>query len=187
MVPVSVRADADRGALGNRVATMYAPLPLWVDDPVERLAEIHRETVDLKQSGQAVGAEAITRLAGFAPPTVLAQAARLQSRQRFFNLTVTNVPGPQFPLYLCGRRLLSIHPQVPLAENVRLGIAVLSYDGTLDFGLVADLDGLPDLDVVADALRSSIDELAEAAGAAGSSRNGAVRRRRRAQRASTRT
>jgi len=120
---------------------------------------------DLKESGQAVGAEMITSLADFAPPTILAQAARLQAVQRFFNLTVTNVPGPQFPLYLLGRRLSRVYPQVPLAENCALGIAIMSYDGQIDFGLVADYDALPDLDLVADALREAIAELAAAAGA----------------------
>ncbi len=171
MVPVSVRADAERGALGNRVATLYAPLPIYAEDPLERYRTVHQAMAGLKQSGQAVGAEAVTRLAGFAPPTVLAQAARLQGRQRFFNLTVTNVPGPQTPLYLCGRRLLSMHPMVPLAERVRLGIAVLSYAGRLDFGLVADYDGVPDLEVLAGDLRASIEELAEITGEGGR-RNG---------------
>ena len=88
----------------------------------------------LKESGQAVGAELLTQLAGFAPPTVLSQASRLQSAQRAFNVVVTNVPGPQFPLYMLGRRLLRIYPQVPLVRNTALGIAIMSYDGTLNFG-----------------------------------------------------
>jgi WS/DGAT/MGAT family acyltransferase len=164
MVPVSVRADAERGALGNRVTTMYAPLPVHEADPVARFGLIHAAMAGLKESGQAVGAEALTRLTGFAPPTILAQAARLQARQRLFNLTVTNVPGPQFPLYLLGRRLLRIFPQVPLAGNAALGIAIMSYDGTVNFGLLGDYDAMPDLDVVAGALRRAIDELAAAAG-----------------------
>ena len=103
----------------------------------------------LKESGQAVGAQVLTELAGFAPPTMLAQAARLQARQRFFNLVVTNVPGPQFPLYMLGRRLRAIYPLVPLAQNTALGIAIMSYDGQLDFGLLGDYDALPDLDELA--------------------------------------
>ena len=94
MVPISVRADAARGALGNQVAAMYAPLPVGLGDVVERYRFVHGAMQGLKESGQAVGAQAITRLADAAAPTVLDQAARLQSRQRFFNLTVTNVPGP---------------------------------------------------------------------------------------------
>jgi diacylglycerol O-acyltransferase len=94
MVPVSVRADEEHGALGNRVAAMMAPLPVWCEDPAERLRLINRTMGDLKGSGQAVGAEILTGLAGFAPPTIASQAARLQPAQRFFNLVVTNIPGP---------------------------------------------------------------------------------------------
>jgi diacylglycerol O-acyltransferase / wax synthase len=117
----------------------------------------------LKESGQAVGAEVLTSLAGFAPPTILAQAARLQTRQRLFNLTVTNVPGPQVKLYLMGRLLLRLYPKVPLIENAALGIAIMSYDGRIDFGLLADYDALPDLDDVATALDGAIAELSAAA------------------------
>jgi diacylglycerol O-acyltransferase len=166
MVPMSVRAEAERGALGNRVTAMYAPLPVYAADPVERFQIVHEAMKGLKESGQAVGAEVITQLAGFAPPTVLAQASRLQSSQRLFNVVVTNVPGPQFPLYMLGRRLLRIYPQVPLVRNTALGIAIMSYDGTLNFGLLGDYDALPDLDDLAAALRDAIAELAAAAGVA---------------------
>jgi len=165
MVPVSIRADIERGALGNRVAAMWATLPLGVTDPVQRLHAISEEMREVKQSGQAVGAEILTHLSGFAPPTIMAQAARLQARQRLFNLVVTNVPGPQFPLYLLGRELEAIYPMVPLAENTALGIAILSYNGQLNFGLVSDYDALADVELLADELRASIDELAAAAGA----------------------
>jgi diacylglycerol O-acyltransferase / wax synthase len=165
MVPMSVRADADRGALGNQVTTMYAPLPVWAADPRERFAVVHAAMSGLKESGQAVGAEILTRLTGFAPPTVMAQAARLQTRQRMFNLTVTNVPGPQFPLFLQGRRLQRIFPQVPLAGNAALGIAIMSYDGTMNFGLLADYDALPDLDHLAALLEAEIAELGALAAA----------------------
>ena len=119
---------------------------------------------DLKESGQAVGAQVLTELTGFAPPTIMAQAARLQARQRLFNLVVTNVPGPQVPLYMLGRELEALYPMVPLAENTALGIAIMSYNGQLNFGLVSDFDALRDLEVLADELRHSIDELATAAG-----------------------
>ena len=165
MVPVSVRADIERGALGNRVAAMWTTLPVGVTDPVQRLHEVSAEMKDVKESGQAVGAEILTHLSGFAPPTIMAQAARLQARQRLFNLVVTNIPGPQFPLYLLGRELEAIYPMVPLAENTALGIAILSYNGQLNFGLVADFDALADVEVLADELRASIDELVAAAGA----------------------
>ncbi len=164
MVPVSVRADTERGALGNRVAAMWAPLPVGVEDPAECLEQIRLAMENLKRSGQAVGAQALTNLAGFAPPTILSQAARLQARQRYFNLVVTNVPGPQFPLYLLGRRLRSLYPVVPLARRQALGIAVMSYNGHLDFGLLGDYDALPDLDEIALDLEHSIRWLARAAG-----------------------
>ncbi len=164
MVPVSIRADVERGALGNRVAAMWAPLPVGIIDPVERLETISRDMAGIKSSGQAVGAQVLTELTGFAPPTIMAQAARLQAHQRMFNLVVTNVPGPQFPLYMLGRRLHAMYPMVPLAENQALGIAIMSYDGQLNFGLNADFDALPDLEALADELRASIEELVAAAG-----------------------
>ncbi len=180
MVPVSVRADVERGALGNKVAAMWSPLPVGTEDPVQRLLAISREMEGIKESGQAVGAQVLTELTGFAPPTIIAQAARLQARQRLFNLVVTNVPGPQFSLYVLGRRLQSLFPMVPLAENQALGIAIMSYDGQLDFGLNADYDGLPDVEGLADDLRASIAEMVQAAGASpGPARRGPGRRPRR--------
>ncbi|MBV9472389.1 MAG: DUF1298 domain-containing protein, partial [Solirubrobacterales bacterium] len=123
-----------------------------------------REMEGIKDSGQAVGAQVLTELSGFAPPTIIAQAARLQARQRLFNLVVTNVPGPQFPLYVLGRQLEAPYPMVPLAENTALGIAIMSYNGQLNFGLNADYDALGDLERLADELRASIEELVAAAG-----------------------
>jgi len=166
MVPVSVRADAERGALGNRVAAMWAPLPVGLENPLAVYAEVHVAMRGLKESGQAVGAQALTQLADFAPPTIMSQAARLQARQRYFNLVVTNVPGPQMPLYLLGRELLAIYPVVPLARNQALGIAIMSYNGRLGFGLLGDFDALPDLDDVGAALRDAITALREASGTA---------------------
>jgi diacylglycerol O-acyltransferase len=188
MVPMSIRADAERGALGNRVTTMYAPLPVYAEDALERFAIVHAAMAGLKESGQAVGAEVLTSLTGFAPPTVLAQAARLQGAQRFFNVTVTNVPGPQFPLYLLGRRLRAIYPQVPLAKNTALGIAIMSYDGALDFGLLSDYDALPELGRLAGDLEAAIDQLATVAGvgAGQPKRNGRIPRGRERDAARTR-
>jgi diacylglycerol O-acyltransferase len=165
MVPISVRAESQRGALGNKVSAMYAPLPIGLEDPIARFRAIHEAMRGLKESGQAVGADVLTSLADFAPPTILSQAARLQTMQRFFNLTVTNVPGPQFKLYLMGRPLRRLYPLVPLVDNAALGIAIMSYDGRIDFGLLADYDALPDLDDVAAALDEAIAELAAVAGA----------------------
>ena len=163
MVPVSIRASVERGALGNRVTAMWAPLPVGIVDPVERLLKISAAMERLKDSGQAVGAHVLTELTGFAPPTILAQAARLQAHQRLFNLVVTNVPGPQFPLYVLGRELEAIYPMVPLAENTALGIAIMSYNGQLNFGLIGDYDALANLEALADELRASIEELVAAA------------------------
>jgi hypothetical protein len=118
----------------------------------------------LKSSGQAVGAQVLTELTGFAPPNIMSQAARVVARQRMFNLVVTNVPGPQFPLYMMGRRLDGLFPMVPLAPNQALGIAIMSYNGTINFGLVGDFDLLSDLDDLAGDLHVSLVELAEAAG-----------------------
>jgi diacylglycerol O-acyltransferase / wax synthase len=164
MVPVSVRTKEQRGALGNQVAAMWAPLPVGIENPAECLRTVSAAMEDLKHSGQAVGAQVLTNLAGFAPPTILSQAARLQAKQPFFNLVVTNVPGPQFPLYLLGRRLEVLYPVVPLAQRQALGIAVMSYDGHLGFGLLGDYDALPELDAIALDLKWAIGALSRAAG-----------------------
>jgi diacylglycerol O-acyltransferase len=135
-----------------------------VEDPAESFGVVHDAMARLKDSGQAVGARVLTDLSGFAPPTIMSQAARLQARQRFFNLVVTNVPGPQFPLYLMGRELRALHPQVPLAQRQVLGIAIMSYNGRLDFGLLGDFDAMPDLETMAADLEAAIAELSLAAG-----------------------
>src|SRR3954467_584965 len=164
MVPVSVRSDLEQGALGNRVAAMMAPLPVWCENPAVRLDVVQDSMRSLKSSGQAVGAEMLTRIGGFAPPTILAQATRIGARQRAFNLVVTNVPGPQFPLYMQGREMLDVFPMVPLAMNQRLGIALMSYNGAINFGLIGDYDTMPDLEDFAHHLALSLEELAETAG-----------------------
>ena len=183
LVPVSVRIPSDNGALGNRVAAMRAPLPVGIRDPAERLAVITEAMAEAKRSGQVVGAQALTGLSGFASPTLVAHAARLQARQRLFNLVISNVPGPQTPLYLLGRRMRSIYPLVPLAANTALGVAVISYDGGLGFGLSADFDALRDLELLAGALRRAIAELVSAAQpAAGEPRSSSATARRGARR-----
>jgi hypothetical protein len=118
----------------------------------------------LKESKQAVGAEVLAGVQSFAPPTVLAQASRINFSTRLFNLIVTNVPGPQFPLYVAGHELLDVFPMVPLAANQRLGIALMSYNGAINFGLIGDYDTMPDLEDFARHLAESLEELAEAAG-----------------------
>src|SRR3954449_7404838 len=182
MVPVSVRPQEARGALGNQVAAMMAPLPVGIEEPVERLERISDSMGHLKSSGQAVGAQVLTDLAGFAPPNIMSQAARVVARQRMFNLVVTNVPGPQFPLYMMGRRLDGLFPMVPLAPSQALGIAIMSYNGTINFGLVGDFDLMSDLDDLAGDLHASLVELAGAAGVELTTQKRATRRPRRAGR-----
>ncbi|WP_205695595.1 wax ester/triacylglycerol synthase family O-acyltransferase [Conexibacter sp. SYSU D00693] len=164
MVPVSVRTEDQRHTLGNRVAAMRAPLPVHVEHPVARLEAVRSAMTGLKESKQAVGAEALTGLQDFAPPTLLAQAARINFSTRLFNVIVTNVPGPQFPLYVLGRRMAEIVPFAFLPKDHALAFAVMSYHGGLRFGLLGDYDALDDLDVVAAALEASLAELIEAAG-----------------------
>ncbi len=164
MIPVSVRADEARGALGNQVAAMMATLPVGQEDPVVRLDLIREEMQGLKHGGQAVGAQRLTELAGFAPPTIMSQAARLMvRRQRMFNLVVTNVPGPQYPLYLLGRELLDVFPMVPLAQSQALGVAIMSYNGQINFGLNADYDAMPDLEELAADFADALEDLADEA------------------------
>ncbi|MEK6251183.1 MAG: wax ester/triacylglycerol synthase family O-acyltransferase [Actinomycetota bacterium] len=163
MVPVSVRADEEHGALGNRVAAIMAPLPVWSEDPVETLHLINDTMGDLKGSGQAVGAEILTGLADFAPPTIASQAARLQSAQRFFNLVVTNIPGPQFPLYVLGREMQALYPMVPLAQKQAVCVGIMSYNGQIHFGLIGDYDAMAHLDSLALDLEAAIDDLSAAA------------------------
>jgi diacylglycerol O-acyltransferase len=164
MVPISVRTADERGDLGNRVSAMMATLPVWCEDPIERLHVVTESMGDLKSSKQAMGATMLTNLSDFAPPTIVGQAARLQSRQRMFNMVVTNVPVPQFPLYLLGRELLHIFPMVPLAANQGVCFGLMSYNGSIDFGLIGDYDTMPDLDDLAADLEASIAELSEATG-----------------------
>jgi diacylglycerol O-acyltransferase len=160
LVPVSVRAEEERGALGNRISAMMAPLPIWCEEPVRRLHLVTEIMGDLKGSGQAVGAEILTRVVDFAPTTIASQAARLQPAQRFFNLVVTNVPGPQFPLFVLGRQMESIFPMVPLARRQALCVGIMSYNGQVDFGLIGDYDAMADLDSFGLDLEGAIAELA---------------------------
>ena len=142
---------------------MRGPLPVYVDDPVARLRVVRQAMGELKESKMAVGAAVIAGAQGFAPPTVLAQASRLNFSTRLFNLIVTNVPGPQFPLYVAGRRMVDLYPIAFLPKDHALAIAIMSYDGQLNFGLLGDYDALPDIDAFADYLRGAIDELLEIA------------------------
>jgi WS/DGAT/MGAT family acyltransferase len=164
MVPVSVRSDDERLALGNRVTLVFVDLPVGPMDPVRRLRRISEATKELKSSMMALGADAIMNLGTFAPPTLHALAARLVSRGRWFNLVVSNVPGPQVPMYMAGAKLLATYPVLPLAENVGLSLAVTSLAGTMAFGLTGDWDGMHDIDFMAAGLNEALDEISKAAG-----------------------
>ncbi|MGH2774220.1 MAG: WS/DGAT/MGAT family O-acyltransferase [Actinomycetota bacterium] len=159
MVPVSVRADHQRGSLGNMVANVWAVLPIFEPDPLERLQVISESMTDLKGSGQAVGAQLLTSLGEFAPPTIVAQASRVVARQRAFNLVVTNVPGPQIPLYTLGREMLEVYPVLPLSGNTTLGVALLSYNGSVGFGLLGDYETTQDIGELAEGIEKSLAEL----------------------------
>ena len=117
----------------------------------------------LKESKQAVGAATLTAVNNLSPPTVLAQASRLNFSTRLFNLLVTNIPGPQIPLYVLGRKLTDLLPVAFLPENHALAIAIMSYDGGIDFGLLGDYDALPDIDLIAEGIDAALAELLEAA------------------------
>jgi WS/DGAT/MGAT family acyltransferase len=169
LVPVSVRARTGQGlaqgdgTMENKVSAMFAELPVGLDDPVARLAAISRQLDDLKQSKQAVAGEALTSLSGFAPPMLLVLGTRVATRAAHrmgqLDTVTTNVPGPQFPLYLCGRRMVRTCPYVPLAAPLRVGVAIFSYDGELVFGVTGDYDGAPDIDVLVQGISNGLTEL----------------------------
>jgi WS/DGAT/MGAT family acyltransferase len=159
LCPVSVRDDSQRMQLGNRVSGMFVGLPVGEPDPVVRLERIGEHTRHLKEREQAVGAAFLVDLSHFAAPTLMGLAARLAQRQPFFNLVITNVPGPQVPLYCMGARLLEAYPVVPLTRNLNVGIAILSYCGYLHIGLYVDAEANPDLDVLAAGIEDSFAEL----------------------------
>jgi len=162
-VPVSVRSQHQHNELGNRVTAIVAPLPVYCDDAIERLRIVRDSMRGLKESKQALGAQMIIGLERFAPPTLLAQASRLQFSPRFNNLVVTNVPGPQFPLYLMGRELLEMAPVGFIVDGFALIAALVSYNGVLTFGLMGDYDALPDLETIASFVEESLAELVQAA------------------------
>jgi diacylglycerol O-acyltransferase / wax synthase len=165
LVPVSVRTKDQRNTLGNQLSVMRGPLPVYIADPVARLQFIRQAMDGLKESKQAVGAATLAAVNNLAPPTILAQASRLNFSTRLFNLIVTNIPGPQFPLYVLGRKLDDLFPVAFLPDHHALAIAIMSYDGGLDYGLLGDYDGLPDIDVIAEGIGRALSDLLEAAGA----------------------
>ncbi|HEX3824719.1 MAG TPA: wax ester/triacylglycerol synthase family O-acyltransferase [Mycobacteriales bacterium] len=163
MVPVSVRSGSQGGALGNRVASLFVDLPVGEPRAVMRLHQVSYAMKGHKESGQAVGAEALVRLTGFAPPTIHSAAARLASglTRRLFNVVVTNVPGPQFPLYAAGAQMVDCYPVVPLAKGQAVTIGLTSYNGGVYYGMNCDRDSMPDVDVLASCIEESLAELLE--------------------------
>jgi diacylglycerol O-acyltransferase len=146
-VPVNIRADAERHFTGNRVSAWLVSLPIQERRPTRRLLAVQQMSRHLKETNHAIGGRILTQAAEWTSTNVLTLGALLSSRVQPFNLIVTNVPGPQFPLYLLGARMEAIYPQVPLFENQALGIALFSYNGKLFWGFNGDWDALPDLEV----------------------------------------
>jgi WS/DGAT/MGAT family acyltransferase len=159
MCPVSVRDESEQMQLGNRVSAMFVPLAVGLPDPLARLEAVRAVTADLKERRQAVGAAFLSDLTQYAAPTLLGLGARLAHRQPFFNLVVTNVPGPQVPLYCMGGRLLEAYPVVPLTRNQSVVVGILSYCGRLHLGLFADRDAFADLGVFAAGIEDAFAEL----------------------------
>lgn len=163
MTPVSVRHESEQGALGNRVSTWIFPLPIGEPDPRKQLAAITRTTTELKDNKDAIGADVLMQAAEWTPPTILSLGARNMTRMTPFNTVVTNVPGPQKPVYLLGARLLELYPHVPLVDNLGLGIALMSYNGQMHWGVNADRDLVPDLHHFVESLEASFEELQDLA------------------------
>jgi diacylglycerol O-acyltransferase / wax synthase len=165
MVPVSVRSDEQGGTLGNRVSAIFVDLPVGEPSPIVRLHQVTYAMKSHKESGQSVGADAIVALSGFAPPTIHSAAARLASglSRRLFNVVVTNVPGPQYPLYAAGADMIECYPVVPLSKGQAVSVGLTSYNGGVFYGLNADRDAMPDVDVLAQCIEESLAELVGAA------------------------
>jgi len=157
---------------------MRGPLPVFIEDPVARLDFVRAAMDGLKESKQAEGAATLAAVNNLAPPTVLAQASRLNFSTRLFNLIVTNIPGPQLPLYVLGRKLRDLFPVAFLPEDHALAVAIMSYDGGLDFGLLGDYDALSDIDLIAEGIDAVLAQLlaiarGQAGAGAGSRTSGA--------------
>ncbi len=159
LVPVSIRGPEEQSAGGNRIAAMRGALPVYIEDPIARLRAVKASMDGLKESKQAVGAQVLADVQNFAPPTILAQASRLNFSTRLFNLIVTNVPGPQFPLYVRGREMEDVFPVAFLPRNHAMAVAIMSYNGKMNFGLLADYDAVPDLVAIGEAIEASLAEL----------------------------
>jgi WS/DGAT/MGAT family acyltransferase len=161
LVPMSIRRAGEQHDLGNRIATLMVNLPLGERDPTERLGLIHAETTRVKESEAAHAASLVIEATGWAPPTMNRVLSAAISRPLTWNLVISNVPGPQMPFYLLGRRMLEVYPFVPLSpQGHALSIGIISYDGSVFFGLVGDRDKLADIDELVEAIEASIAEQA---------------------------
>jgi diacylglycerol O-acyltransferase len=184
LIPVSIRSEDARNTYDNQVSAMVADLPVGIADPVERLAAVREQMQMLKSSHQADAGAGLTALGQFAPSAAIALAERSVMQvlrrlpQRSVNMVATNVPGPQHPLYLAGREMLEYLPFVPIAPGVRVGVAIVSYNGRLTFGITGDFDSAPDIDVVAHGIADGVAELVGLAG-----RGRSTRARKRTQQA----
>ena len=165
LVPVSVRQEIGQGVYDNQVSAIFLDLPVHIADPRERLAAVHAEMDRLKQSHEAEAGQALTHLAGAVPPAFMGQGTRLVSRllarvpQRTMNTVTTNVPGPQFPLYFAGREMLEYLPYVPIGPGVRIGVAILSYNGRLHFAVTGDYDTAPDIGILGEGIEAALETL----------------------------
>ena len=159
MVPVNVRAAGEHLALGNRITSLFVHLPVADESPLVRYGHAMSEAEGLKSGSQAVGGKTLIDVTAHAPPVIHSMLAQSLFASRLFNVTITNVPGPQVPLYALGSRLREVHGLVPLAADHCVGIAVLSYDGNVSFGLIADRDTVPDLEVLREGIEDALDDL----------------------------
>jgi diacylglycerol O-acyltransferase len=165
LVPVSVRREDERGTYNNRVSALFADLPVAISDPLERLKAMGGQMEELKSSHQTLAGESFTALGEYAPAMAVAVGERAamailrRMPQHSINTVTTNVPGPQFPLYLAGRQMLEYLPFVPIAHGVRLGVAIVSYNGRVAFGITGDYDTAADIEVLANGISDGIAEL----------------------------
>ena len=161
LIPISIRCPEERGVATNCLSAVLANLPVAESDPIRRLQLVRDQMQHIKRTNQAVGAELLTQVLGATPPTLLRLGARvaLQLPQFMVQTMTTNVPGPGFPLYVLGRKMLQVHPYAPIGSNVKIAIAIFSYLGELSFGITADSSAGSDLDVLAKGIRRGLAEL----------------------------
>jgi diacylglycerol O-acyltransferase / wax synthase len=161
MVPVSMRTAEEHGTMGNQVSAIFADLPVGVSNPTERLAAVTRQLSSLKSSGMAIGVDTMLAAADLMPGTLFSLGASVAARlpQRAISTVTTNVPGPQVPMYLLGRRMTELFPYIPLGADIRITIGVASYAGCLTCGVTGDYDAVPDLQVLCDGIETATQEL----------------------------